>query len=34
MSEYSVEKSYLRFKKRIMEELNEKERLPILASLE
>ncbi|CAD8069004.1 unnamed protein product [Paramecium sonneborni] len=34
MMEYSVEKSIIRFKKRIADELNEKERLQILASLE
>ena len=32
--EYSVEKSIIRFKKRIADELNDKERLQILASLE
>ncbi|CAD8109232.1 unnamed protein product [Paramecium primaurelia] len=34
MMEYSVEKSIMRFKKRIADELNDKERLQILASLE
>ncbi|CAD8157163.1 unnamed protein product [Paramecium pentaurelia] len=34
MMEYSVEKSIIRFKKRIADELNDKERLQILASLE